>query len=291
MKLDTKTKVLLLILAVLIVGYAVVTMAPSPEDTSPDNTSESNLELSISLSDQDLFITPVGDVSEQYNLTVTTTYADNTTENFNININPSTTLKIIDVGRDNLRGVSVADPDGNIIATKKFNGSNSQIQLRQISNKNVVIGEEFEISDPVISSESEITNVIWRMGDNTTYTNKSISHTYDSAGSYNVQVIARDSNNNTQAEEFGVFVRPESLITTVQVPRTVQAGEPVQFDGRNSTTDTVERVEWYTQGKIYTEMNPTHTYNNSGAYNIVLTAQSNNNRIESKSIRIVVRDS
>lgn len=119
------------------------------------------------------------------------------------------------------------------------------------------------------------TSFIWDFGDGATSVDPSIfvSHTYTATGTYNVRLIAIDSNTcnirDTSAIISVVVINgPDALFTWS--PNPPRENTPVTFT--NQSTGAVSYVWNFGDGQSSTEVNPSHQYNESGDYTVELIA-------------------
>lgn len=126
---------------------------------------------------------------------------------------------------------------------------------------------------------SPVPNVKWEwdFGDGNTGTGSPVNHIYNSAGTYNVTATFTDA-----AGCEGKITKPS--IVKVEAPtvkiNTVPAGGCVSYTYNPTATvtsvDGVASYLWdFGDGTTSTQQNPSHTYNNTGKYDIKLTITTN----------------
>jgi len=111
----------------------------------------------------------------------------------------------------------------------------------------------------------------WDMGDGTLYTQGSVTHTYDEAGSFTVALTATDASGCTDTFSNTVVVTP--------IPIAAFSGEPLQGCAPLSTafenmgTSVGATCLWqFGDGNSSTDCNgPVHLYQNAGCYDVTLT--------------------
>ena len=117
------------------------------------------------------------------------------------------------------------------------------------------------------------TDFLWQFGDGNTSTIISPTHLYSIPGTYNVRLIASDTNTCNKIDTSAFFTitvvaNPTALFSWA--PNPPQENTPVRFT--NLSTGATS-YEWnFGDGIISTETNPTHQYNVSGTYNAALVA-------------------
>ena len=117
----------------------------------------------------------------------------------------------------------------------------------------------------------------WNFGDgnsiNTTDNIDTVYHTYANAGNYSISVTAVNSCTDTTATRF-ITVYPKPTAAFTSNAYTVCVGQPIQLSNQSTAANT---YAWnFGDGNTSVLVNPTHTYNNPGLYNIRLIAFRNN---------------
>ena len=126
-------------------------------------------------------------------------------------------------------------------------------------------------------STGTISSYEWAFGDGETVTTSdpTTTHSYDSAGSYDVTLtVSGQAGSNTTTESVTVEQQPLSASFDVD-PASPDTGETVTFDAGN-TTGTVDSYEWAfgDGGSASTPDSSTaHTYDSAGTYDVTLTVQ------------------
>ncbi|MEM1125757.1 MAG: PKD domain-containing protein [Bacteroidota bacterium] len=114
----------------------------------------------------------------------------------------------------------------------------------------------------------------WDMGDGTTLTGPTVSHTYSSEGTYTVTVTAsngRSSDSRTMSVAVTDPVVPPRIVSILADPAEGIAGEPTRFTA-NVEGDGPFTYQWdFGDGSTSTQANPTHTYDEPGTYTVTLT--------------------
>ena len=135
----------------------------------------------------------------------------------------------------------------------------------------------------------------WSFGDgnslNTTANIDTVYHTYANAGNYTVSVTASNSCTDTSATRF-ITVYPKPTAAFVSNAYTICIGQPIQLTNLSTAANT---YAWnFGDGNTAVLVNPTHTYNSPGLYNIRLIAFRNNPSgdvcIDTAFQQILVRD-
>ena len=119
------------------------------------------------------------------------------------------------------------------------------------------------------------TGYSWNFGDGTTSILTNPSHTYTSAGNYNVALTAHSSaGDNTSTRNSYISASGASSIhadfySNIQMQK---PNKPVQFMYNGTGTPATSWAWSFGDGTTSTVQNPIHTYTTTGSYNISLTA-------------------
>ncbi|MEO7445957.1 MAG: PKD domain-containing protein [Ferruginibacter sp.] len=117
------------------------------------------------------------------------------------------------------------------------------------------------------------TDFTWDFGDNTGSTAVSPVHTYPVPGSYNVRLIARDTNTCNKIDTsayFTITVVSKPVASFSWSPNPPQENVPVKFT--NQSVGATRYLWNFGDGDNSTETNPTHQYNATGTYKAQLIA-------------------
>lgn len=150
--------------------------------------------------------------------------------------------------------------------------------------------------DSVAIQGRTITGYAWTLGDGTTGTAASLSHTYDKNGTYTITLTVTDSAGATNSASVKVKVSttshvtsnpPEAVITVVGVVNlTVELSG---FESTSANGTTIATYSWdFGDGMQVTGVNVTHTYAMNGTYTITLTVTDSIGKSGSASVEISV---
>jgi len=117
----------------------------------------------------------------------------------------------------------------------------------------------------------------WNFGDGTTSTAQSPSHTYATAGSYNVTLaVTNSSGSNTTSKTLNIAPASALVADFIYNPSAPVQGQSVQFT--DTSTGSPTSWQWsFGDGATSTLKSPSHTYAVAGAYGVTLTINANSN--------------
>ncbi len=135
------------------------------------------------------------------------------------------------------------------------------------------------LSTPLASTDS----ITWTFGDGTSSHDVNPTHTYTTGGSYNVCLIVKKNNSNAAPCiryicKTVVVANPCNLV--VDFSWTATATNPLMIEFHNLSTplSPTDSIKWtFGDGGTSMDVNPTHTYANSGTYNVCLIVKKNDN--------------
>ena len=144
----------------------------------------------------------------------------------------------------------------------------------------------------------DVTVVTWRFGDGQESTEASPTHSYDSPGTYSVELDVAGSCGMDVVTRTDLIEVLESAVASFDVVGatgdtvSVCAGETVEFANRSTFTGT-PIIQWdFGDGGTSTEENPSHVYSDAGTYTVTLRVESDCGTNEvSRDDLIVVRPS
>lgn len=123
------------------------------------------------------------------------------------------------------------------------------------------------------------TTYLWRFGDGSTSTNVNPSHTYTTTGVFNVTLIASNGAggcSDSITQRAFVKISPPVIKNFINLPFTGCAPATVTFGANIDSTEPIKSFLWnFGDGTTSSLRAPTHTYNNTGSYNVSLIVISN----------------
>ncbi|MEX0274892.1 MAG: PKD domain-containing protein, partial [Flavobacteriaceae bacterium] len=139
-----------------------------------------------------------------------------------------------------------------------------------------------------------VVSYAWNFGDGNTSTEMNPTHTYDTAGTFTVQLTVTDGGDATDSTTLSIVVSENTNQPPVAVieatPTNGRAPLEVNFSGEDSTDD-VEVVSYawdFGDDNTSSAQNPTHTYQSSGVYTATLTVTDGGGLTHSATISITV---
>ena len=220
---------------------------------------------------------------------------------------PKVSQKFVNTGKKNV-SLRVSDASGNTgtDSIQLFINRTEELQTTfNLTTYTPDVGEaiEFDASGS-ISSDGTIITYEWDFdGDGTTdATGKTTTHTFDSAGEYDVELTVTDGDGTTNTTTRTVTVsdpaddRPRPALTTNQT--TVQAGAAIAFDASDSTDPdgSITTYEWDFDGDGSYEVSgqsPTivHTFEQAGTERVRLRVTGEDGETNSTTTTVTVATS
>ncbi|MDH3974847.1 MAG: PKD domain-containing protein [Deltaproteobacteria bacterium] len=126
----------------------------------------------------------------------------------------------------------------------------------------------------------------WNFGDGTTGTGPNPTHTYTTAGTYNVSLTVTDNNGamDSSATTAIIGLGNQAPIANANGPYNGTVGNPLQLssNGSSDPDGAITAYSWdFGDGTSGTGPNPTHTYTAAGTYNITLTVTDDSGAMDS----------
>ncbi len=145
--------------------------------------------------------------------------------------------------------------------------------------REIFLGDKVQFVDATTSNAGPILTRSWKFGDGASSTTQNPTHQYSKTGLFNVSLTVGTEFASATNEKLGyVLVKrktaPEAIISVSTVNPAV--GDVIQFnDGSNPGSAPIRQRVWrFGDGAVSTLQNPTHTYQQSGTYNVELTVIS-----------------
>jgi gliding motility-associated-like protein len=202
-----------------------------------------------------------------------------------VNQNPQ--IQFSDPGNYNVR--LIVTSNGACSDTININQDIWARPVASFSHNNVCFGLPINFTNNSSISDASNLNYSWDLGDNTTSGSTNISHQYSSYGGYNTKLIVTSINGCVDSINslVNIYPLPQANFTAVFTCE----GTPTQFnDGSSIAQGSIAQWQWsFGDNTSATSANPSHTYTQSGSYNIQLKIASDQGCPDStnKLIRVV----
>ncbi len=122
-------------------------------------------------------------------------------------------------------------------------------------------------------STGSITDWYWTFGDGGTSTSQSPSHTYTSAGTYNVSLEVNGPGGNDTNTKNGYITVDPCVAPTAGFTGSPTSGDyPLNVSFSNSSSGATSYSWDFGDSENSTAANPSHTYNSAGTFTVTLTA-------------------
>jgi PKD repeat protein len=151
------------------------------------------------------------------------------------------------------------------------------------TNPRTVDTIEFDGSGSV-APDGEITNYEWDLGDGTSKSTDSVTHSYDSSGTYDVTLTVETSDGRTASRTKSIQVfEPTPGAAFSFEPQDPDKGEQIEFNASASSSPgtVIDTYAWdFGDGTVNTTSSETitHSYSAYDSYNVSLTVTDGNNR-------------
>ncbi|MEJ6476415.1 immune inhibitor A domain-containing protein [Pseudoalteromonas piscicida] len=177
-----------------------------------------------------------------------------------------------------------ADGTSSNLTTNASVGDVVAIPLEVQKIKTTAVGQGFIFSADVIGGKAPY-ELEWNFGDGNTAATMSAEHVYTLSGNYTVTVTVTDAENNTASA---------STTVSVEVPLTLEASASTtnlqaSFVATASGGDGNYQASWdFGDGAQGSGLTATHTYEQAGTYNVVLTLSDGLEQSVNASVEITV---
>ena len=164
----------------------------------------------------------------------------------------------------------------------------------------VEAGDTINFDASSTSAGSPLVSYDWDFGDGSTGSGQLVSHDFSQPGSYNVTLSVTDQAGQSATATQSVTVNPKAqpapLTANISAPATAETGQPVTFDGQQSTSAApLTSVQWdfgdgsTGGGTSLSDLVTDHTYQQPGSYTGQLTLTNGLNETNTASFTIDVQ--
>jgi PKD repeat protein len=132
----------------------------------------------------------------------------------------------------------------------------------------------------------------WDFGDGSTSTDSAPTHTYEDEGVYSVVLTVTDSKDRTGTSSAPIHVSASATVeaTITATPSSGKAPLAVAFTSNVAGGTYPYTYAWdFGDGASSTEANPSHTYSESGIYNVKLTVTDSASRQVTSEVTVTVK--
>lgn len=154
---------------------------------------------------------------------------------------------------------------------KEINVNNSKCRTISIDiggQTEININQEYEWNIITDGGDS-IGDVQWTLGDGTTKSGESISHTYSETGQYTIEV--QTSEGYTSSKTVTVTIVPVGIVGPVDL----EVGDSYTWTATGEDVNTDAELTWSTgDGSTYTGREITHSYDGDGSYTMQLVSET-----------------
>lgn len=138
---------------------------------------------------------------------------------------------------------------------------------------------QIRFTDSTVITGGNITNWLWDFGDGNFSSQQNPSHTYQSAGVFNVSLRVRTGAGCTKTVTKPYFIRVFDGVTadfSTSAINTCQAPALISFNNLSSGNGSLQ-FQWnFGDGNSSTDVNPTNSYNSNGNYTVRLIVRNSN---------------
>ncbi|MFN3316684.1 MAG: PKD domain-containing protein, partial [Raineya sp.] len=171
--------------------------------------------------------------------------------------------------------LNVKNISGEVIQRYEGNANiNPTTTVGNFNAQNVCLGNPTIFNNTSVGADSQVASWLWDFGDSNTSNLKNPTHTYTSAGTYNVTLTVNNLNscNNSITKQVVVSAGVQADFQEVT---TACVGQSIQFQNlstfSNLPFDEAEGFYWnFGDGTYSPFQNPTKIYNTAGNYTITL---------------------
>jgi PKD repeat protein len=133
------------------------------------------------------------------------------------------------------------------------------------------------------TADKKIVSWLWEFGDGETSEDQSPTHRYQQPGSYTVKLTVTDEvgTKNSCEKTINVTYPPPTASFEYSPKENITVGLEIAFNDTSTPKENIESWYWdFGDNTTSTEINPKHTYNQSGTYTVKLTVTDKEGRTD-----------
>jgi len=144
-------------------------------------------------------------------------------------------------------------------------------------------------------SDGSIETYEWEFGDGSTATGETVTHTYESVGTYDATLTVVDDAGGANSTTVEITVSDLPSAKTEVYPNTMMVGEHFSLHASNSEDPDgeIERYEWDFDGDGTVDATgpiTDHAYENAGGYNATLTVTDDNGLTDTATVNVTAEE-
>ncbi|WP_116772097.1 PKD domain-containing protein [Maribacter litoralis] len=195
--------------------------------------------------------------------------------------------------------LTVTDADGLTnsttitITVSPVNGAPVAVATSDIAEGEVPL--EVSFTGDQSTDDVGIVDYLWDFKDGTVSSDANPVHTFDSVGTYEVELTVTDADGLTNSTTITITVSPVNGAPVAVATSDIAEGEvplEVSFTGDQSTDDVgiVDYLWDFKDGTVSSDANPVHTFDSVGTYEVELTVTDTDGLTNSTTITITVTE-
>lgn len=159
------------------------------------------------------------------------------------------------------------------------------------SDREVTVGSEVTFDGSGSSDNIGISSYDWTFPDGSSKSGETVTETFDSTGSYTVDLTVTDGEGNSDTDSVTITVEDETAAAIETSDTLVGLNTTVSFDATGST-GSIESYEWSFPDTDTTATGESveHTFTTTGTYTVTLTVTDDDGVVSTATVDITVSD-